>query len=349
MRGALIAGGRSHCPAISDVAVENIGAGIGMVGTILRCRLAYGGDPAGMPASVVVKLPSPHAETFQMARGLQLYWREFRFYRDLASHAAVRAPGLIYGDFDERDHRFVLVLDDLGNMASADQIEGASEERAITAVRAIAQMHGEFWNKIGLPPVSAFNEAADPQKLRLVQHVYQSCVPATLDRFGDSFSEPMRALAERYGHCMVEHIAALAAGPLTFGHGDFRLDNMFFGADGTDDFAVVDWQVCGVRSGLYDVAYFLSSSVDVEVRRKIERDAVEEYGRVVRSLGVDDLTGEQCWRGYRQNTLSCFQIPIIAGASLDFSSDRGQRLAEVFMSRTLTAIDDLDAREFLPD
>lgn len=349
LRDALIAGGRSDCPTISDVAVENIGAGIGMVGTILRCRLGYEGDPAGMPASVVVKLPSPHAETLQTARGLQLYWREFRFYRDLASHAAVGTPRLIYGDFDERDHRFVLVLEDLCDMASADQIEGASAARAMTAVRAIARMHGQFWNKIDLPPVSGFNEVADPQKRRLVQRVYQASIPAVFDRFGDGFSEPMRLLAEQYGHRMVEHTETLASGPLTFGHGDFRLDNMFFGADDTDDFAVVDWQVCGVRSGLYDVAYFLSSSVPVGVRREIEAEAVAEYHRVLLSMGVGNLTLEQCWQSYRQNMLGCFQTVVIAGGQLDLTAERSRRLADAFVTRTLTAIDDLDAREFLPD
>ena len=349
MRDALLAGGKSDCPTIEEITIENIGAGVGMVGTILRCHLTCQGDAAGLPASVVVKLPSPHQETLQTARRLRLYQREYRFYRDLASHAAIRGPALLYGDFDERDHRFVLVLEDLRDMVSVDQIEGASEAQAITAVRAIARMHGQFWDKVDVPPVAGFNETADPERHRLVQHVYQSCLPAAFDRFGHCFSDAMRGLAEEYGQRMVEHNDRLSSGSLTFSHGDFRLDNMFFGSDGTDDFAVVDWQVCGVRSGLYDVAYFLSSSVDEEVRRKVERAAVEGYAEVVRSLGVQHFTGEECWRSYRQNMLSCFQTPIIAGGSLDFSCERGQRLAEVFLSRTLTAIDDLDAREFMPD
>ncbi len=349
MQQALTAGGLSASPAVAAVDVEDIGAGVGLVGTILRCRLSCRGDGADVPESVIVKLHSSHAETVATARALQLYMREYAFYRQMAPDVPLRSPALLYGDFDDRDHRFVLVLEDLRGMASVDQIEGASAAQAITAVRAIARMHGTYWNRVDQPPVAGFNDAATLQRRRLVQQVYQASLPSAFERLGSLFPEPMRRLAESYGHRIVEHTEAVAAGPLTFCHGDFRLDNMFFGADGSDDFAIVDWQVCGVRSGLYDVAYFLSSSVPVAVRREIEAEAVSEYHRVLMGMGVRDFTFEECWRSYRQNMLGCFQTPVIAGGQLDFSDARGRQLADVFLTRTLTAIDDLDAEEFLPD
>ena len=345
---ALTADGLTASPTIADVAVENIGAGVGMVGTILRCHLTYQGDAATMPETVIVKLHSSHLGTFRTARSLNLYRREYAYYRHLAPHVPLRSPALLYGDFDDRDHRFVLVLEDLGDMATVDQIDGASAAQTITALRAIARMHGRYWNQVDRPPVSGFHDSADPERRRLVQNVYQASLPAALDRLGDLFPDRMRRLAEAYGNGIVEHMDALAAGPLTFGHGDFRLDNVFFGTEGSDDFAVVDWQVCGVRSGLYDVAYFLSSSVPVEVRRQIEGEAVDEYHQVIRSMGVDDFTREECWHSYRQNMLSCFQTPIIAGGQLDLSGERSRQLADAFLTRTLTAIDDLEAEEFLP-
>lgn len=342
---ALNAGGFEASPAITAVDVENIGAGYGMVGTILRCRLSYEGATAAMPQTVIVKLHSSRAETVQTARLLQLYRREYDFYCNMASMVPLRSPELLYGDFDESNHHFVLVLEDLRDMATVDQVVGANAEQAKTALRAVAGMHGTHWNRVDQPPVSEFHDAADPERRRLLQHVYQASLPVAFERLGDLFPEPMRRLAEAYGHGILEHVAALSAGPLTFGHGDFRLDNMFFGAD---DFAVVDWQVCGVRSALYDAAYFLSSSVPVDVRREIEAEAVAEYHEIVRSTGVRDFTLDDCWLNYRQNMLSCFQTLVIASGQLDLSSERGTQLADAFVTRTLTAIDDLDAEEFLP-
>ena len=349
MQEALTAGGGLVSPPITDIAVENIGAGVGMVGRLLRCHLVGRDANPALPDTVIVKLHSSHRETFETARTLQLYRREFDYYRQLAPHVPLRAPALLYGDFDSHDHRFVLVLEDLRGMTAADQIVGASADQAMTAVRAIARLHGLYWNKVDQTPVAGFHDSADPHRRRLVRDVYQASLPGALDRFGGLFPDHLRRLAEDYGHRIVEHMDALGAGPLTFCHGDFRLDNMFFGSKGSDDFAVVDWQVCGVRSGLYDVAYFLSSSVAAEVRREIERQAIDEYHHVIRGMGVNDFTGEECWRSYRQNMLSCFQTPIIAGGRLDLSGERSRQLADAFLSRTLTAIDDLDAREFLPN
>ena len=348
MHRALTSGGASVTAEIRDVAIDDIGAGIGLVGKILRCHLSYRDVDPGGPQTVIVKLPSSHRETVQTARTLGLYQREYAYYRRVATHVPVRSPALLYGDFDDSSHRFVLVLEDLREMASVDQLDGASAEQAKAAVRAVARLHGHFWNKVDEPPISGFHDSTNPERRPLVRAVYQASLPSALNRFGRLFPDRMRWLAEEYGRSIVEYLDAVAEGPRTFAHGDFRLDNMFFGTGGNNDFAVVDWQVCGISSGLYDVAYFLSSSVALEVRREIEREILSEYHQVLCSTGVEDFTFEECWRSYRQVMLGCLLTPIVAGGQLDFSSDRSRQLAEVFLTRTLTAIDDLDAHEFLP-
>lgn len=348
MQQALTAGGVSLTGEIRDVAVEDIGVEVGFVGKILRCHLSYRDVDSGGPETVIVKLPSLRAETAQTARVLGLYQREYAYYRRIAPHAPIRSPALLYGDFDDSSHRFVLVLEDLRGMALVDQHEGASAAQARTAIRAVSRLHGRFWNRLDQPPVGGFHDSADPERRPLVQAAYQASLHPALDRFGYLFPEPMRRLAEEYGERIVEHINAIAAGPRTFTHGDFRVDNMFFADGGGDDFAVVDWQVCGISSGLYDVAYFLSSSVAPEVRREVEREALAEYHDIISSMGADGWTFEECWISYRQNMLGCFLTPIIAVAQLDFTSDRSRQLAEVSLRRTLTAIDELDARDFLP-
>ena len=84
-----------------------------------------------------------------------------------------------------------------------------------------------------------------------------------------------------------------------------------------DGFAVVDWQNCGVSNGLYDVAYFFAGSVPTEIRRAVERDALEEYHDIVCSLGARDFTFEHCWRLYRETLLACLVLPVVATAGLE--------------------------------
>ena len=349
MQQALHAGGATDAPTVQAVALEEIGAGVGLVGKIFRCQLTYRNRPANAPQSVIVKLPSPHRETVAAARMLRLYQREYAFYTTLASEIPLRSPQLWFGDFDDASHRFVLVLEDLRHLTAADQIAGASATQGVTAVRAAAALHRRYWDRAHQPPVSSFHKSTAPERFSLAQTVYQTSLPIVLERFGHLFSGAMSRLAEEYGSQMMGYLDRVAAGPMTFTHGDFRLDNMFFGGDGDGaEFAAVDWQVCGIGSGLSDVAYFLSSSVTTEVRREIERDVVAEYHGIVSAAGGADFTLDDCWRSYRQNLLGCFRTPVIAGGQLDFSSERSHQLAEVFLQRTLTAIDDLEAREFLP-
>ena len=52
----------------------------------------------------------------------------------------------------------------------------------------------------------------------------------------------------------------LAAEPTTMIHGDFRADNLFFEADGS--VAAVDFQLIGTGRGVYDLAYFVTQSLD---------------------------------------------------------------------------------------
>ena len=217
--------------------------------------------------------PVADEDTLRVARRLNLYRREYDYYRHVAPHAPIRSPALHYGGFDDRSHDFVLVLEDLRDMAAPDQIVGASKEQARTAIRAIAQLHGHYWNKVNQPPVSRFNNGSDGGRRLPAQDAYQASLPSVLSRFGSFFTESMRGLAEEYGLQLAAHQEHVAASPQTFIHGDYRLDNMLFGAHGdNDDFAVLDWQVCGVSSGLSDVAYFLSSSVDSDIRREIEQE-----------------------------------------------------------------------------
>ena len=72
LRQALSAGVASDLPAIKEVDVEGVGAGVGLMGEVLRCRLTYEDDAPFAPDSVIVKLPSPHPKNLKMSKLLQL-------------------------------------------------------------------------------------------------------------------------------------------------------------------------------------------------------------------------------------------------------------------------------------
>ena len=345
---ALTAGAAVDVPPIKKVDVEPIGVGLGLLADLLRCHLTYhdGVDGTQAPATVIVKLPSSEPKSRRLCKRFELYKRECHYYRRVAAHVPLRTPALLYGDYAPRSDRFALVLEDLGAMATADQIVGATAEQAKRAVRGIATLAGHFWNKVDQPALAGSRAELSPKFRPLVQIVYLANLVRTMRIFGDMISNGAQRTLEAYGPCVAEHMGVLATGPLSFAHGDFRLDNMFFGDD--EDFAVIDWQVSGIQSGLYDVAYFMATSVATGVRRQVEHEALLEYHEIVRGMGATDFTFEDCWQLYRHNVLGRAITAIITCGGLDLNDKRSFELAEISLQRTLTAIEDLDAGELTP-
>ena len=241
-------------PTIQDVLVEDIGAGVDLAGTILRCHLTYRDNASPASESVIVKLPSPNRKTFRRCKKRQLYKREYNFFRNLQSIVHFRTPNLLYGDFEDRSRRFILILENLRELESVDQLGGAGEEHAKRAIRAIAKMHGQFWNKVDQPPLPEdFRHPVVKDKI-LLQITYLLCLPSALDKFGHRFSEKMCKLAETFGSRVANVVSDIATGPITLIHGDFRPDNLFFDSAEKNRVAIIDWQLSGLFCGLFDVA-----------------------------------------------------------------------------------------------
>ena len=354
MQQALTAGGASDLPPVREIAWEEIGSGVGFMGTILRCQLRYDEPktPAEQnrraPTTVIVKLPSPLAKNRRLGQRLGLHKRGYDFYRLIASQAPVRSPALLYGDYEAGSDRFVLVLEDLRDWQTVSHFDGASAEQTRHVIRAIARLHGTYWNRTDQPPLNTFTDSFSARRRMLIQLVYVANLAPTLERFGRFFSDDMRHLAETYASRIDSQIVRVAAGPKTLSHGDFRLDNVFFAADGGDEIAIIDWQVSGLRSPLFDVAYFLVGSVTTEVRRQIEREVLEEYTGIIGEMGVQGFTFEECWRLYREHSLANLLVMVLACGGLALKDESRRQVVEVGLQRVLAAVEDLDGGACVP-
>ncbi|MCY4119875.1 MAG: hypothetical protein OXG72_03030, partial [Acidobacteria bacterium] len=153
MRRALQAGG-ADVPELADMSVEDVGAGAGQMGEVLRCRLIWEGTGADLPGSVIAKTPSRSARTRRISRSMRLYKREYVFYRHIAPEAPVRSPKLLFGSYDPCRDDFVLVLEDLTGMVSEDILAGVGPERTEAALRSIAALHARHWNRVHETPLS---------------------------------------------------------------------------------------------------------------------------------------------------------------------------------------------------
>jgi hypothetical protein len=338
--------------SVASRGVERLGEGVGFVGQIGRLRLTYDGDVGVAPASVIAKLPSAEEGARAIANLYGLYEREVRFYEHLGENVGMRTARCYWAGGDNESGQYGLLLEDLGATGElGDQLGGCEEEEALLAIRELASMHAEWWSS---PKLDAFAEwmhlGVDLVRAAMT-FAFPTAWPAAVERFGEQLSPEVRSILDGFAPRLNRLMDVIVAeAPLTLVHGDYRLDNMFFGRNGAPyRLAVVDWQSPNRGWGAYDLAYFLAGNMSSERRRACERRMLESYHQRIAEAGVRGYSFDQLWRDYRRSMLVYLGIFTVSGATLDFSTDRAMELGAAMFRRASNAIMELDAIELLPE
>ena len=344
------AAGRTGLPVVIRMSAVPAGAGRGIVGEILRCHLTYAAEVADAPSSVIVKLPGREPSSRTMSRRLGLHAREYAFYTRLGNDVPVRTPRVYYADYDPQTDDLVVVQEDLAGMVQVDPVTGATPAQAHAALRGLAKLHAQF---IGRTRDERLAAEAWKQRTRrqylLLQALYLWYLPQVLRRFEEYFSPRLHRIALELGCVLAAYQRrSFSATPLTFIHGDFRLDNLFFDSRDPAGMTVIDWQMCTIAPGMRDMAYFLAWNVEPEVRRSIEREVVEKYGAVMARAGCD-LAFDVWWHAYRMQILGNLLHAILICGNFKNAPGPTRQLARTFLYRILTAIEDLNVAELLPE
>ena len=348
LTSALRSGGVILEDEVSAVEVENIGAGVGLMAGLYRCSITYTSNEGEGPKSVVIKIRSDDPKSLKVARTFQLYQKEVVFYQETAPLTPMAVPQLYYSDFNAKNNDFVLVIEDLKSMVSTSQVVGATEEQGRLAIRHAAKMHAKFWNRDQIPPMRGYFSQLAPSYVIKIHIGFHKSVPRVLEHLGDDLSPTSKALIQAFGDNLASHYRDMARGPRTLTHGDYRLDNMFFGPPGENELLVIDWQTHGIGIGLADVAYFMSGSLEPGVRRTIERDGLAEYHEITCREGNVQWSLEECWRSYRQNFVIAMTVPIIAAGELSLDDENAFELVQTGIRRMNVALEELDVAEFMP-
>lgn len=340
-------GGHLGGAVVTAVEWTPVGQGVGVLCQLARLALTYDRPAPDAPHTLVVKLPSPSEQTRAMAHAFQFYPREVTFYQELGGAVGLNMPRAYYSTVDPATQDFALLLEDMGRARMADQLVGCSEQDATLAVTELPKLHAPWWNSPRLGDL-AWLPVADSPVNKIGLSFYPQAWLLFLQQWGDRLTPRLRAVGERMASAGPQIFDRFAVGPRTICHGDYRGDNMFFG-DGVaaPPLTVVDWQISIQASGVYDVGYFLTQSVDVGVRRALERDLLRRYHEGLLAGGVRDYSFDECVEDYRWTALFCIVYPIIGGGLGDLSNERGVALVAAMFDRCAAAILDWDADKLL--
>jgi thiamine kinase-like enzyme len=131
--------------------------------------------------------------------------------------------------------------------------------------------------------------------------------------------------------------------PATLCHGDYRADNIMF--DGKDP-VVIDFQLIGTGSGMYDVGYYISQSIATDVRRGHDRELVDVYLNRLESHGIE-IDREEAWRQYLVCICFCVTYGVTTFGGFAEQNERGQQLLQDMLLRALHCVADNNALEVL--
>jgi hypothetical protein len=321
---------------VESITVQQIAAGEGFMGQLARVQLTSSEPTA--PSSVIVKLPTADPGGQFIGEMMRVWEREHCFYRDVAPLMTIRVPDALVNIADPP----CLVLEDLAPAVVGDHVAGATLTQAEHAMDVLARHHATWFEHPLLPTLDWLPGLDDPAILTLAP-TFEVGWPLFLERFGDELPSRCLRWCERFVETIPEWLAGHLDEPITLTHGDFRLDNLFFDADGS--VAVIDWQLSMRAPGQADVVYFCANNLSVEMRRRHEFELIDRYVAALHAGGVprDAVTVASVRQGYLEGLVF---YAVSFGASLltiDPGNERGVELFEVLVRRTFSAVDDLDA------
>jgi len=330
---------------VTSFDIDQIGVGVGLLGRLYRVSL----EGQNVPASVVAKFPTlDEGARMNVVEHLNFYRNEVNFYRDVAGQTPIATPMVYFAEHDPDSGDFALILEDLGDRRMCDQVAGCAIADAKVAIDAMVDQHAAWWGSDRFEAHPWIPRYSDPPFPQVLAGMFKQSWPRALDIVGGQLADAYRDFGDRFPDLIEWFMNAGCEPPLTLGHGDYRLDNMFFATkDGQAPITLVDWQICCRIRGGYDLGYFISQSLSTDERREHESSFRDRYLEGLAKKGID-YPEDSFDNDYRRTTAWCFIYPVVATGQIEITNERHRALIQGITDRAIQAIEDNDALELLP-
>ena len=342
LRDTLTAHPTFKADAIESIRLRHLGDGMGQLSTLVlsdvECR-------SGETRQMVIKLHANIPDMHDIGLRYGHYESEVNFYNRLADDVPIRTPDIYVSTMDPDNQRVLIIMESFADWHSPDQISGASREEITTATEHLAGLTARYWGGTIREQHGWLRNLRSPCYANLPED-YLGCVDITLERIGAGMPDSSERTARRIGGNFRAVMEDQCMGPQALAHWDYRVENLFYGPN--DQFAVIDWQLMMVTNPATDLAYLISSNIDTELRRTLERDLMVSYLENLRRAGVADYDLNDLERDYRRALLAVSGIPIIGGSGFDMENQRSKTLFTTLGARMFQAIEDWDALYFMP-
>ena len=216
---------------------------------------------------------------------------EARFYRDLAPRVGVRTPRSYYAGLEETTGRALVVMEDVvgrgGHFLDAHQ--PYSLETTRDSLGQLARLHAATWGD----PIPAGCDWLIP-KLPDIMHRFPTDVLQGMLVDGRAVDVGPELRDAKLLRAAVLETAKVPATCVL--HGDTHSGNVYLDSAGRACW--LDWQVIQPGHWSTDIAYHLSTVLEIESRRAHEADLLRYYLQELASLGVAAPPFDAAWDSY---------------------------------------------------
>jgi aminoglycoside/choline kinase family phosphotransferase len=328
---------------VTSVERQQVGEGVGMMSELSRLVVQYSAPDSNLPTSFIAKYPSQNATNREVAMSFNLYEREVRYFAELEPLTSAVSPRafvkLLQGD------NFLLLLEDLGEYRTGNQIEGANLAETEAGVVTLAKLHGAFWERVEqidwVPHIAGSYHADNMKTLLPVGW------PNMVDIFADYIDADVVGMQSLFAQALPGLQAHMDSAPVTLLHGDYRMENFLFGTQPHHHaIAIIDWQGPLLGKGMVDVALLLGQSTKTDVRRQHERALIRLYVDELNALGVAYDVAD-AWADYRAALLYNWCYAAVVSGTLDASNQRAFAWMSQMIARQTAATKDHNLLEML--
>lgn len=312
---------------IDEIKARTIGEGQGEYGDLSLLTIVKAtGAKDGLPKNMIAKM-CPQQANLSAYMLKNIYLNEAHFYNDFT----VDSGGLprpecyhVAADVSSSPPKFCFLIENAvigaqgegGESLQYQRSEGIDNEAHMNMVMdGLAKFHATWWGTKKKPPLQwaihpltsfwGLGRNVIPvltkQGLNLLPKLmtdmtYPDGTP--VPKFGADYAPLLKWKPQLMGR--LRYLTRqLLRPPLTLCHCDTHLENIFFHDRYPGGAAFIDFGNMTFKHGLSDVAFFLATCLEPEVRRKYEKPLVRRYWERLVAHGVQDYSFDLCWHDYK--------------------------------------------------
>ena len=214
----------------------------------------------------------------KMSNDLELYNREYIFYKDISNIVPVKTPKFYGLISDDNNKNIGVLLENINDDEHRLNINLNNEDINVSlrVIDNLSKMHSMFWGK-NIKEFLLLKKNNDS----LFNPFWHNFIKSKWNMFKEKWQNQLTENQFKYAEHIYKNFSSiqqkLSDKNLTFCHGDVKSANIFYKIIGdTYDPVFIDWQYIILGKGVQDLVFFMIESFELK-KMKIYKNLFKEY------------------------------------------------------------------------